>query len=294
MKKYLAFFILFLTCNSFAAVDKIVAIVNDDPITFRELEDRIKMVAFLSNIDISNARNNDGLKIAALNSLIDEELLEQQQNKMGIKISKEEIASGIRNIEGQNNMPKGHLISVLRQNGISVESFEKKIAIDILKYRLVSEMFSPHVRINNDQFEAVVFHHKVKDADVKLKILSSKTGSTEDYKKMVSLANRLKTCDKLKKSIYQNVADLLNVETKFTKLDPQLQNLVKDLKNNTNSSVVKLGDNFKIIMLCNKKLDSFTDEETMYLSNFLINHKVSLKLKKYQTTLRKKAYIKIL
>lgn len=294
MKKYLAFFILFLTCNGFAAVDKIVAIVNDDPITSRELEDRIKMVAFLSNIDISTARNNPGLKSAALNSLIDEELLEQQQNKMGIKITDADIANGIRNIEGQNNMPSGHLISILNQNGISVASFKKKIAIDILKYRLISEMFAPNVKITNDQFEAVVFHHKVKDADIKLNILSSKSATKEDYKKMVSLAKRLKTCDTLKESTYKNVASLEIVETKFTNLDPQIQSVVKNLQNNTNSSVVKTGDSFKIFMLCHKKLDSFTDEETMYLSNFLINHKVSLKLKKYQTTLRKKAYIKIL
>lgn len=294
MKKYLAFFILFLTCNSFAALDKIVAVVNDDPITLKELDDRVRMVAFLSNIDQSSIKNNKELRYVALNSLIDEELLEQQQNKMGLKITTEDVENGIRNIESQNKMSHGDLLGMLRQNGISVDSFKKKIAIDILKYRIVSEIFAPHVKINNDQFESVVFHHKVKDADIKLNILSSKDSSKESYTRMVRLSKRLKTCEKLTEYTYRDIADLESLDTRFSKLDSNIQNLVINLKNGNNSPVVKIGDNFKIVMLCKKKLDSFSDEENIYIANFLINQKVSLQLKKYQNTLRKKAYIKIL
>lgn len=293
MKNYLAFLVLLITFNSSAAIEKIVAIVNDDPITFSELEDRVKMVAFLSNIDQSDAKKNKELRTVALNSLIDEQLLEQQEQHLGIKITEENIKIAIANIEERNKMPKGHLTNLLSSNGISVTSFKKKVANDILKYRLISEVFAPNVKLSNEQFEAVIFNHKIKDADVKINILSAKNATEHGYQKMLNLSRKLTTCAKLRQSTYSKTATLETIETKFSMLDPQIQTLVKNMKNGTHSNVVKIGDEFKILMLCSKKIENFTDEESIYLSNFLMNKKVSLNLVKYQNNLRKKAYIKI-
>lgn len=293
MKKYITLLLVFISLESFASLEKIVAIVNDDPITLKELDDRKKMIAFLSHVDTSDSKENSKLAKVAIDTLIDEALLEQEQKNLHINVSDAEIDKNISNIEESNNMTAGQLQNALEENGVSYSSFRKKVKIDTLKYKMVSEFFAPDVTISTSQFESVILNQKVKDADVSLKIITSKDNDKVCYNKMYQLTKKINGCNILS-SKYASFAYVEEVKTKFSKLDNATKNLVRDLKANSHSSVIKMGENFKIIILCDKKIDNLTPEENNYLSNFIINKKVSLELKKYLNRLRNKAYIKIL
>lgn len=294
MKKYIitALFFLSLPLGAFAS-DKIVAIVNDSPITLQELSDRKKLVAFLSHIDPDDPIQSKKLQKTSMDSLIDEVLLNQQKKDLGVEISDEDIDNGLNNIEKQNNMPDGGLRALLIQNNVSIASFRNKIGSDILKYRIIAEVLTPDVKITPSQLEAVILGQNYKDAAVTMKIITSKDSSKKTYKEMKSIAKNIRGCD-LSNVGYEQVATVEDVETKFSKLDGKMKTTVMNLQVGRHSSVLMHGDRFKIIVLCSKKIDNLKEQEGHYLSNVLINRKVTVKLKKYQNELRQKAYIKIL
>lgn len=295
MKKYIILFLFLISSQSFASsVQKIVAIVNDDPITLSELEERAKLIALFSNVSPDDYSQQNVIRKLALENLIDEQLLAQQEKELGIKIDSQSIDKGIINIEESNKMPKGQLALMLRERDINYSSFRDKVKSDILKFRILSEVFVHGLTINNYDLESVILNQEKKDIDLTLKVFTAKGFDKKFYDKMYNLSTKLTSCKLKKRNNYETIADLEEVNTKFSKLDPQVKNVVRALKVGSHSGVVKIGNDFKIIMLCGRKVDNVTEKESNYLVNFLSNKKLSLKLKKYQEDLRKKAYIKIL
>ena len=294
MKNFIILFLLFVSVQALADVQKIVAIVNDDPITQTELDERTKLIAFCSNVSPEDYNQRVKIRKIAIENLIDEELLSQQEKALGIKVDDDAIDNGISNIEENNKMPKGQLALMLREQNISASSFRTKVKNDILKFRLASEVFAPDVNINNNDLETIALNQKVKDVDLKLKVFSTNDLSVKSYNNMQGISRKLKSCKRLKGIRYKFIATLDVIDSKLSKLDAQTKNIVRNLIVNSNSGVVKIGDEFKIIMVCNRAIDNLSEKESNYFTNVLTNKKLGLKLKKYQEDLRKKAYIKIL
>lgn len=294
MKKYIIVFFFLIVTQSFASVQKIVAIVNDDPITLSELNERARLIAFFSNVSPDDHNQNIAIRKLALENLIDEQLLFQQEKTLGIKIDEQSIDNGITNIEDSNKMSKGQLALILQENNISNRSFRNKVKCDILKSRIFSEVLLHGVTINSNDLEAVILNRVAKDAEMTLKIFSAIGVDQKSYNKMRDLGKKIKNCNLPKAASYKDIASLEEVNLKFSKLDPQMKNIVRTLKVGSHSGVIKIQDRFKIVMVCGRKIDKVSDKENNYLVNFLTNKKLTLKLKKYQEDLRKKAYIKIL
>ncbi len=294
MKNYIILFCLLISAQSSASIQKIVAIVNDDTITLSELDERAKLIAFFSNVSPDDNSQKAVIRKLALENLIDEELLFQQEKALGLKIDSQSIDKGISNIEENNKMQKGQLSLLLQENNISKSSFRNKVKSDILKSRIFSEVLPHSVTVNNNNLESVILNDSTKDADLTLKILTANESDQKSYDKMVYLSEKIKNCTLPKAVGYKTVAALEEIDTKFSKLDAQTKNIVRTLKVGSHSGVIKTEDHFKIIMLCGRKIDNVTEQENNYLINFLTNKKLSLKLKKYQQDLRKKSYIKIL
>ena len=88
MKKILLASLIFLSLNA-KIVDKIVAVVNNSPIT---------------SYDIKTLQNNLHInKNQALNMLIDKKLIQNEIKKRGISVDDYEINDAMRNIAKRNN-----------------------------------------------------------------------------------------------------------------------------------------------------------------------------------------------
>lgn len=294
MKKYIILFFFLISAQSFASVQRIVAIVNDDPITLSELNDRAKLIAFFSNVSPDDHSQKNTIRKLALENLIDEQLLFQQEKALGMHIDNQSIDNGIANIEENNKMPKGQLALILQEGNINYTSFRNKVKCDILKSRIFSEVFAHGISVNNNDLESVILNNKMQDANLTLKIFTANGSSQKVYDKMISFSKKLKNGKLPKVSVYKDIASLDEIKTKFSELDSQTKSIVRSLKVGSHSGVVKIGDHFKIIMVCDRKIDKVNEQENNYIINLLTNKKLSLKLKKYQEDLRKKAYIKIL
>jgi len=274
---------------------KIVAIVNNEPITWYEFQARKKMIVALNNVKNSDNDSSIDRQISqtALNSLIDDELMRQHAIKVGAKISDSELNDAILSIEERNEMPKGHLINFFKSKGVDINSFKSQIKSELIKSNILSYM-SKSVTISPKEIDYLILSNNVKNVKLSLKVFTSKDKSEKTINKMQTLQKNLKRSNSIKDSMYKDFADLAVIEGNLSSLDNQLQTIIKDLDKGSVSSIFESSEGFKLVLVCSKIVDHMSDEENSYVINFLTNKKMSQQAKKFFSDMRKRAYIQIM
>lgn len=154
--KYTIFIIFFLMINTKLCFSqeidliKIVAIVNDEPITVIDLNDRLQLTIITSNLP-NDSKTRQNLAGQVLQNLITEKLQEQEANKLNIKIREEEIINHIRFIEQNNNLNEGELETNLQKQGVSINALKKNIKANLINQKLLQQIIKPKIIINNDE-----------------------------------------------------------------------------------------------------------------------------------------------
>ena len=154
--KYTIFIIFFIMINTKLCFSqeidliKIVAIVNDEPITVIDLNDRLQLTIITSNLP-NDSKTRQNLAGQVLQNLITEKLQEQEANKLNIKIREEEIINHIRFIEQNNNLNEGELETNLQKQGVSINALKKNIKANLINQKLLQQIIKPKIIINNDE-----------------------------------------------------------------------------------------------------------------------------------------------
>ncbi len=118
-------------------IQRIAAVVNDDLVSFYDLNERLKLVIFRSGLkDSPDERRH--LEPQVLRTLIDEKLQLQEAKRLNIKVEKEEIAKGIAIIEKRNRIPPGGLEVFLAQRRIKLSTLEHRVRAEIAWNKVVS------------------------------------------------------------------------------------------------------------------------------------------------------------
>ena len=81
---------------------KIIAIVNDEPITATDLYERLQLTIVSSNLP-NDPETRQNLSGQILQTLINEKLQQQEADRLNIIINENEINRSIRNIEINQN-----------------------------------------------------------------------------------------------------------------------------------------------------------------------------------------------
>lgn len=292
MKKLLSVFLLLVSFDAIAKMPDIVAIVNDKPITLFEFEARKKMAIIHNNIDASNSAVNARLNHDVLNVLIEEELLNQHAEKVGGKIGEAEIANAISIIEERNKMPKGHLVPYLKNQGINIDSFKAQLRGELIKYNIISSL-SNSVSVSPKEFDVAIINAAAKDFDIKAWIFASKNNDNKTYTEMQKLKKNLLSCKNVDEKLYKDFASGENFEGKISALPVKTQSIVKDVDVGVASSIYEESEQFKVTLVCEKKIAELSAPDQTQIQAFLSNKKMSKKAEKFFKDMKAKAYIKI-
>ena len=129
---------------------KIIAIVNDQPITGADLYDRLQLTIVSSNLP-DDSRTRQSLTGQVLQTLINEKLQEQEANRLNIRISEDEIMRTIKFIEKRNNLKEGELINSLQNQGVSANALKKNMEANLINEKLLQQVIRPKIIINNEE-----------------------------------------------------------------------------------------------------------------------------------------------
>lgn len=297
MKKIILIFtLIFLPFCIYAQNDNdIVALVNNKPITFYEFQQRKKLIILLNKdkVQKNNLDIEKSISKSAINSLIDEEVLFQYADKINLKTSPKDLDATISVIEERNKFPKNYYEKLLKNNSIDFNTFKTQVKSEIIKNEILSSLYRNTKVTNSEVDEAILFSNS-KDAIISAIVFTSKDNDDSTLLKMRNFRKKLKNCVNIKESTYNQFADKEEIHSKLSTLDLQLHTILKDLKLNQVSNLFEGQKNFKMSILCDKRIDNISVEENNYINNILANKKMSQKAIKFLQNLRSRAYVKIM
>ncbi|HET6421096.1 MAG TPA: peptidylprolyl isomerase [Geobacteraceae bacterium] len=184
--------VLFLSVAASAEqIDRIVAIVNDEPVTLYEVQKEQGNMAKMAG---KNPFLPDGDKApspeAALNSLINQKLIAMKIKELDIKVSDDEVKQAMEDVKRQNNISQETLVEALKNQGISFEEYKSQLREQLEKLRLISMEVRSKIQIsekdirdyyttNPEKFEKEEIYH------ARLITLNIPADATEAEKKRI-------------------------------------------------------------------------------------------------------------
>lgn len=124
------------------AEQSIVVLVNDDPITVYDIEQRQRFLAVTTQEQPSPA-----LKKKATDMLIEERLQIQQARKLGITSTEEDVNKVLAGMAKNNNMAPEQLASALGQMGVNIKTLRDRIKAQVVWQDVVRKKFRRDVSI---------------------------------------------------------------------------------------------------------------------------------------------------
>jgi|GEM_PF-1334846 len=131
--------------TSFAApqvVDKVAAVVNNGVVLESDVDGLMQSVKLNAGQAGQQLPDDSTLRHQILERLIMDQIVLQMGQKMGVKISDEQLDQAIANIAKQNNMSADQMRSRLAYDGISYSTYRNQIR----KEMLISEVRNNEVR----------------------------------------------------------------------------------------------------------------------------------------------------
>jgi peptidyl-prolyl cis-trans isomerase SurA len=134
---------------------RIAAVVNDDVISIADVTARMRLVFASSNIeDTPESRQRVARQVVRI--LIDEKLQMQEAKRLNLKVSDEEIAGALGNIEAQNNLPKGGLDKMLAGRGIERVTLVDQLTATLAWGKVVRQNLNRVTPISDEEIDAAI------------------------------------------------------------------------------------------------------------------------------------------
>lgn len=140
----LAVFLIGATNPGTAQELSIKVLVNDDPISDYDIDQRERFLAITTQEQPSPA-----LKKKATDLLIDERLQMQQARKLGVSADEEDITRVLEDMAKKNNLGVDGLTTALGRAGVNVKTLKDRIRAQIVWAEVVRRKFRREVQIGD-------------------------------------------------------------------------------------------------------------------------------------------------
>ena len=130
-------------------VDRVIATVNREVITAKDLKDRIELVKKQLNENKRPLPSDDVLIRSVLDKLIEESVIFQEASYVNFRISDIEFDSIFNNVLAQRKMTAAEFSQSLEKSGQSLEKFKEILRRDILITRYRERLIENRVKVSD-------------------------------------------------------------------------------------------------------------------------------------------------
>jgi DNA-binding phage protein len=255
----------FFNCQAAPTNFRTVAIVEDQIISSKDLEDRIKLMSLLHSQKLGQ---KDVLEI-----LIDEILITKTAAKLSIVINEAEIESYLEYIARQTNIE--NLEQYANSHGISSEHVAKPIQAQFLWQKIIEQTIMPKIHISNKEVQLLSTTR-----------LNFKYITLKDVQEMQQALESVKSCEEMEQITKElGLSPPTSFENvKMGELNKELQSTLKNIRANQISIFQNEKDSYLLIK-CTPKHEA--------LRNELFQQKLAYCTQSYLNKLRKEYYISI-
>jgi peptidyl-prolyl cis-trans isomerase SurA len=132
---------------------RIVAIVNEDVVSAFDLEARVAMAIYSTNLP-NTPEMRSRLVRAVLRNLVDEILQVQEALRQGVRVRDTEIVRAMEEIEANIGAPPGGLGDHLAQVGIPLSAVESQVRAQIVWGKFVNQRLRPTLDVSDEEINA--------------------------------------------------------------------------------------------------------------------------------------------
>lgn len=309
--------ILFVVCvillgytpfaNSAVLLDKVMAIVNKEVITWSDL---YKAMEFEATDEMKAMKDEDRRRFfkekesVFLESLIDMRLQLQEAAKAGVSASDEDVSKAIENIKKKYSMMEEAFKSAISKEGFTIAEYRKKLSEQITISRIVEQDVRSKVLVTEGEIDRYLTENKemAKESDG-FNISHIFLRKTEDRKQLeeraLEIYKKIKTGENFSELAKQHSEDASarsGGELGFIKKSDMSKDFLNVL------SKMKVGDvsepfwgenGIHIIRLNDKKEITSPQELREAVRQKLLDEKFSREYRDWIKGLREKAYVEI-
>jgi peptidyl-prolyl cis-trans isomerase SurA len=292
--------------NSAILLDRIVAIVNKEVITWSEL---YRSMEFEATDEIRSMKEEDRLKFFKekesifLENLIDMTLQLQEATKSGITASDEDINKTIDGIKKKYSLSDEQFREAIQKEGYTVEQYKKKLAEQIVIGRLVDQEIKSKIVITEQEIDRYLEQNKdvFKDegfhiSHIFLKALPDKKEAEEKAFRIYNMLKSGENFSDIARQYSEDTSARSEGELGFIKKVDLSEDFLKVL------STMKIGDisepfwsksGIHIIKLNDKREFKSQQEIRDFVKKKMSEEKLDKQYKNWVKTLRERAYIEI-
>lgn len=139
------------------AVDRVVASVDGDPITMREVKDFAAQHG--QPIDTDDFATSDTAK-TAVKALIGEKLLEQEVKKYDDKIDEEQVDKYITRLRLDKHLSEAEFRAQLQASGMTYDELRKRARLDLEKAMMIEQEVRAKINVSDAAIKAYYDAHK--------------------------------------------------------------------------------------------------------------------------------------
>ena len=268
IKIIILIFTLFSINTTNALQDNVIAIVNDNVILSSELNNELARI----NLDNMNRLESTKLKNEILNKLIEDSLLEQAADRLGIRISDIDLQKQIESIAKNQNLTIIQLKEAVEAQNINYIKYLNKVRKQIQIQELFRTQFTSRAYVSEEEIQSYLKNnHKIRvnnKINVREFLLADESKAL-DFSKVVIFANNIKKNGlEDTKNRYPDIEiEVTDIkDTYYENLPDIYQNNLKILDQNKYSEIFKTGKGYVLL----KILDSALLSEEYKVSHILM------------------------
>lgn len=280
----------FITTSAYA--NRIVALVNNQPITDYNLNIEYNIIKILNGLDESKINVQD-IRNQVLNNIITKILVKDQIGEKDSKpsLTEESVKARLKHFEEAKGLPTGTLSSRLRQYGITNYELQRFFSDADMMENVYRQVSNSGKDVSKSQIKTTISQLNARDFEYKLKVFSTNDKNEASYNNLDILRSKVK-CNNYKNKLGKDIK-VSELSTYFSQLHPMLQTAVVDLDEGESSIIYQTEQNYNFVLVCEKDVVDIKPEQVDYLKNMLGQKRMNKNLARFIKTLRSKANIKI-
>ncbi|TRZ96312.1 hypothetical protein D4R78_00995 [bacterium] len=286
------------TAYDLYAQDKIIAVVNSEVLTQKDLDDfinftRIQLAAEYSGRELESKIQT--MKLDLLDKLIEDRLILQEAKKEKVLINEVRIKERIDEIKGQYQSESRFQADLAKQ-GVSQADIENKIREQLLMYAVIDSKIRSKIRLNPKEITEFYKEHAGEFKLPEQREFACLSTKSKDLAN--EIYNHLKSTPQGLEQLAEKYSLVINkVSAKNEgELRKDIEDAVFKLKTNEVTSPLEIDNSYYIF-----RLDQIVPERKQSLSEIqvrihalLYGQKMQQELIKWLDEIKKTAYIKIL
>ncbi len=173
----------------------IIAKVENRIISSYDLKNKVKLILFLSNQELTQS-NINSVKQPALRTLIDLKLKEEELSNLNLPIKKDQnVNNYLIQIASQYNTDIVGLEKLFKSYNIDFEKYQREIQIEFAWQKLIFKLYGKKINLNNNEIERElndfinnqkkIVEYKLAEIEVIVENLSDREKTVSEIQKQI-------------------------------------------------------------------------------------------------------------